>query len=135
MDHGLGGSPYGGFHALGNFAGLTNSRPVEPVSSPGVRNGLALPASRSGLAEAGVVGPIITPLPESSSTRNEVIEAWPHRSQAAAIPSFARQNASPAPGKNLPVAPSNETPFSAIEPAPAATSDDPAVPSLLPPGP
>ena len=135
MAEGIGGTPYGGFHASGNLAGLTKRQPVETVSSPAIPSGLALPTSRSALAEAGAIGPMITPLQEPNSTRNEVIEAWPYRSQAAAIPSFSQNKASPPPLKDLPVASSNESQFGSIKPAPAAAQDDATVPSLLPPGP
>ena len=135
MDQGIGGAPYGGFHAPGNLAGLTKSQPVETVSSPAIPSGLTLPTSRSALAEAGAIGPMITPLQEPNSTRNEVIEAWPYRSQPAAIPHFAQNKASPPPLKDLPVASSNESQFGKINPAPAAAQDEAAVPSLLPPGP
>lgn len=135
MAQGIDGTPYGGFHAPGNLVGLTKSRPVEAVSSPAVRSGLALPASGSALSEADAIGPIITPLQIPNSTSGGVIEAWPHRSQPAAIPGFVRKNASPPLLKDLPVASSNETQFGSIQPAPAAVQDEATVPSLLPPGP
>ena len=134
MAQGIDGTPPGGFHASDNFAGLMKSQPVETVSSPAVRSGLALPALGSSLSKADAIGPMITPLQEPNSTSGGVIEAWPYRSQPATIPGFVQKNASPPPLQGLPVAPSNETPFGSLKPAPAAVQDQATVPSLLPPG-
>ena len=121
------------FPLLSSLAGENNSRQIESVSSPAWRGSvLSVPRSAQVAGEAN--GPIITPIQQPLTTRNEVIEDWPYRSRPSALANDSRKNVSPQQASEAQPIPLSETQFgSATEPAPTAAPE--TGPSLLPPGP